>query len=65
MNRLTMQFNTCHALARHAGPFTDYVWQNTLDSLKGLDVGTSYRNDHAAQIFTHYIARNEQNKRNC
>lgn len=57
LNRFSHLFNTCHALAKHGGSFRDYVWQVKLDRKKGLDVGTGYDNDHAAQVFTHFIAK--------
>ena len=48
-------FRTCHALAKNARPFTDYTWLCKLDAQKGVDIGTTYRNDKAAQTFTYYI----------
>ncbi|KAK2185095.1 hypothetical protein NP493_246g02021 [Ridgeia piscesae] len=49
-------FRTCHALAKHARPYTDYVWLCNVDKRKGLDAGTAYRNDKQARLFTHHIA---------
>ena len=59
-NRLCRMFRTCHALGKHARPYTDFVWACDVDKRKGLDVGTSYRNDKQARIFTHHIAVNAQ-----
>ena len=55
-DRLCRLFRSCHALAKHARPYTDYFWMCDLDEKKGLDVGTSYRNDKQANEFTHHIA---------
>lgn len=53
-------FRTCHAIAKHRRPFTDYVWQCTLDAQKGLDVGNTYRNDKACKQFVRAIAEVER-----
>ena len=55
-NRLCRMFRTCHALAKHARPYTDYVLLCDVDERKGLAVGTAYRNDKQARLFTHHIA---------
>ena len=57
LKQLAPLFRTCHALAHHARPFTDYVWQCRLDQVKGLNIGyNTYQNDKACKTFTHYIA---------
>ena len=33
-----------------------------LDEAKGLDIGTTYRNDKAAKLFTYFIAETERNR---
>ena len=55
-DRLCRMFRTCHALVKHARPYTDYVWLCNVDKKKGLDAGTAYRNDKQARLFTHHIA---------
>ena len=37
-------------------PSTDFVWVCDVDERKGLDIGTAYRNDKQARVFTHHIA---------
>lgn len=56
VDRLQHLFKTCHALAKNSRPFSDYIWQCELDVSKGVNLGNTYRNDKAAQTFTHYIA---------
>ena len=46
----------CPALAKHARPYTDYVWLCDVDERKGLGVGAAYCNDKQARLFTHPIA---------
>ena len=55
LKQLENLFHTAHALAKKERPFTDFVWQCDLDEVKGVDVGTSYRNDHQAKTFTEFI----------
>ena len=56
MKQLENMFRTVHALARKGRPYTDFVWQCDLDEVKGVDVGSVYRNDHQAKTFTEFIA---------
>ena len=58
--KLKLKFRTVHALAKHDRPFTDYVWHCNVDELKGLQVGSDYRNDKAAADFAHHIAEVRQ-----
>ena len=37
--RMCKMFRTAHAIARHARPYTDFVWQCALDEVKGVDMG--------------------------
>ena len=55
-DRLCRMFRTCHALAKHARLYTDFVWACDVDEKMGLDVGLAYRNDKQARVFTHHIA---------
>jgi hypothetical protein len=59
-DKLVIKFKTVHALAKHDWPFTDYVWQCSLDQSKGLAISTDYRSDKAAADFAHHIAEVER-----
>ena len=41
--RLQILFYTCHGLAKHTRPFTDYIWHCEVDEAKGMDIGNTYR----------------------
>eukprot|EP00057_Strongylocentrotus_purpuratus_P018153 XP_011672627.1 PREDICTED: uncharacterized protein LOC105442334 isoform X1 [Strongylocentrotus purpuratus] len=56
VERLIIIFRNVHAMAKHCRPFTDLVRMASLDEAKGLDVGSTYRNDKSAQVFTSFIA---------
>ena len=56
VDKLKIKFRTVHALAKHARPYTDYVWQCSVNERKGLVVGTDYRSDKSASEFAHDIA---------
>ena len=56
MDRLVILFRNVHAMAKHGRPFTDFVWMAQLDEAKGLDVGSTYRTDKSAQVFTNFVA---------
>ncbi|XP_071486689.1 zinc finger protein 862-like [Diadema antillarum] len=62
VNRLTHLFRNAHAISKQCRPFTDFVWLCKLDEAKGIDIGTAYRTDKYAQVFTHYIAKAERLK---
>nr|XP_056704207.1 zinc finger protein 862-like [Euleptes europaea] len=53
-------FRTCHAIAKTGRPFTDLDWMCKLDDMKGVDIGSIFRNDKAARIFIHFIAEVER-----
>ena len=57
--KLEKLFRTCHAMAKHNRPFSDFVWQYQLDKAKRLDVGATYINDKSARSFTQVIAETE------
>lgn len=57
---LQILFRTCHSLAKHGRPFSDFVWQTDLDEAKGLDVGKTYRNEIQCREFTDAIAEIER-----
>ena len=59
IDKLSLLFRNCHALAVNGRPFTDFTWISKLDNIKGLNVGSTYLNDHAARSFTRCIAEIE------
>ena len=56
-DRLMHLFRTAHALAKHSRPFTDFVWQCKLDTMKNIDIGESYQSDKACREFVKYISK--------
>ncbi len=44
ISRLERPLQTAHAMAKSSRPISDFVWLCEVDELKGLDVGTCYRN---------------------
>ena len=54
--QLEVKFRSVHALAKHHRPFTDFVWIDTMDKKKGVDVGTDYESDKSAREFAYHIA---------
>ena len=50
-------FRSCHALAKHGRPYTDFKWICKLEKSNGLDLGNSYVSDKQATNFTHFIAQ--------
>ncbi|WAR03078.1 ZN862-like protein, partial [Mya arenaria] len=53
---LVIKFRTAHAIAKHNLSLRTFNVISDLDEAKGLPVGTSYRNDHAAASFLASIA---------
>ncbi|XP_061472250.1 zinc finger protein 862-like [Rhineura floridana] len=60
LGRIENIFRTCHAIAKTGRPFTDLDWMCKLDDMKGVDIGSIFRNDKAAKIFIHFIAEAER-----
>jgi hypothetical protein len=60
--KLRRLFLTCHSLALHNRPFSDYEWVCQLDRSKGLDIGSTYNNTTSAKQFTAAIAKYERQK---
>lgn len=60
MDRLTLLFRTVHAINIQARPSLDYCWITELDEVKGLNVGTQYRNIPKCQEFASAIAEVQQ-----
>lgn len=58
--KLSKLFKTCHALAIHNRPFTDYNWLCQLDGAKGVKIGKPYRNSESAKEFTKAIVQVER-----
>ena len=62
IEKLSKLFRTCHGLAMHNRPYTDYTWLSELDETKGLSLGKTYRTTEYAKVFTHFIADVERKK---
>ncbi|XP_074851770.1 zinc finger protein 862-like [Carettochelys insculpta] len=60
LGRIENIFRTCHAIAKCGRPFTDIDWMCKLDDMKGVDVGSMFRNGKSARTFIHYIAEVER-----
>uniref|UniRef100_A0A8C3BPJ5 Sperm flagellar 2 n=1 Tax=Cairina moschata TaxID=8855 RepID=A0A8C3BPJ5_CAIMO len=60
LGRVENIFRTCHAIAKSGRPFTDLDWMCKLDDMKGVDIGSVFRNDKSARIFIHFIAEVER-----
>ncbi|XP_048360107.1 zinc finger protein 862-like [Sphaerodactylus townsendi] len=60
LGRIENLFRTCHAIAKTGRPLTDLDWMCKLDDMKGVDIGSVFRNDKAARIFIHFIAEVER-----
>jgi hypothetical protein len=61
IDKLQHLFRTCHALVVNR-PLTDYNWLCTLDEMKGLTLGNTYRNIMSAKIFINAMAEIELQK---
>jgi len=53
---LVMKFRNAHFVAKHHKSFKEYVLLCKLDKAKGVDSGTSYKNDKAGKMFVKAIA---------
>uniref|UniRef100_A0A8C6NEU6 Uncharacterized protein n=1 Tax=Melopsittacus undulatus TaxID=13146 RepID=A0A8C6NEU6_MELUD len=60
LGRVENIFRTCHAIAKSGRPFTDLDWMCKLDDMKGVDIGSVFRNDKSARMFIHFIAEVER-----
>ena len=56
-DKICKLFRNAHAIARHSRPYTDFVWMCTLDDMKGVQIGNTYRNDKQCAMFIHHIAQ--------
>ena len=55
--RMKVMFRNVHALVKNRRSFSDFPWMLELDEKKGIDVGTTYRNDKEAQLFSEFVAQ--------
>ena len=56
LEKLTKLFRNCYAIISKNRPISDFTWQCELDEVKGLDIGTTYRNRTYAKTFLQSIA---------
>ena len=61
-DKMCKLFMNAHAIARHSRPYTDFVWMCTLDDLKGVQIGNTYRNDKLCATFIHHIAQAQRDE---
>jgi len=61
-DRLSHLFRNAHAIAFNSRPFKDFVWMASLDELKGINIGKTYRNDKQCYAFIQAIAAVERTK---
>ena len=55
--KMCILFRNAHAIAKHARPYTDFVWMCALDEVKGVQIGRTYHNDKQCAEFIHHIAQ--------
>ena len=60
--KLVRMFRNCHALISNCRPLSDFVWLCQLDTMKGLQMGETYRNVMSAKNFVTAIAHVEFRK---
>ena len=68
-NRENRQLTKCvsflgthFAIAKHSRPCTDFVWMCTLDDMKGVQIGNTYRNNKQCATFIHHIAQAQRDE---
>ncbi|XP_063733444.1 zinc finger protein 862-like [Eleginops maclovinus] len=54
--KLKILFINAHALAMHCRPVSDFKWMCEMDEKKGLDLGSTYRNEKSCKEFLVAIA---------
>ena len=62
LEKLTHMFRTVHALAKNNRPLTDFLWICDLDEAKGLNIGSTYRNNMQAATFLDFVAMDAFNE---
>ncbi|XP_021234980.1 sperm flagellar protein 2 isoform X4 [Numida meleagris] len=60
IGRVESIFRTCCAIARSDQPFADLDSMCKLDDVKGMDIGSVFRNEKSARTFIHVIAEEER-----
>ena len=65
-DKMCKLFMNAHAIARLSRPYTDFVWMCTLDDMKGVQIGNTYRNDSSVQHLSITLLRHKgmKSKRN-
>ena len=63
-DKMCKLFMNAHAIARHSRPYTDFVWMWTLDDMKGIQIGNTYRNDNCVQRLSITLLRHKGMKSN-
>ena len=61
-DKMCKLLRNAHAIARHSRPCTDFVWMCTLDDMKGVQIGNTYRNDKQCATFIHHIAHSQRDE---
>ncbi|XP_070580189.1 zinc finger protein 862-like [Ptychodera flava] len=61
-SKLTNLFRNAHSICVNSRPFKDYVWMSSLDVMKGVEVGETYRNDKACRQFITAISEVERER---
>ena len=61
-DKMCKLFMNAHTIARHSRPYTDFVWMCTLDDMKGIQIGNTYRNDKRCATFIHHIAQAQRDE---
>ena len=61
-DKMCKLFRNAHAVARHSRPYRDFVWMCTLDNVKGVQIGNTYRNDKQCATFIHHIAQAQRDE---
>ncbi|XP_070574155.1 uncharacterized protein [Ptychodera flava] len=61
-SKLTNLFRNAHSICVNSRSFKDYVWMSSLDVMKGVEVGETYRNDKACRQFITAISQVERER---
>ena len=59
-DRVGKKFDICYMMAKECLPFTKYSALHELEAKHGVDLGYAYRTKDSARLFSHYIARSQQ-----
>ena len=58
--QLDLKFRNIHAIIMKNRPLSDFTWLTALDKAKGLEVGESHSNPHAATSMLGFISETER-----